>query len=420
MIYIYGFILGLNLNFFFTKKNLFNYVFYILLVTFFVVYLFVDVITDNGFNRAFWYHIKVDIISGSYAPYLSLFLLNFFIISIFVFFGFILHKKIFNKRLNNKKYYKIIIVCLLLFNPALISSLKNFIHDKQIKKIDINFESHFHGVNNLGNNFIDKDIIIIIAESLERTYYSNTKLKDLNLKLLDRKNLIDFSNIIEVEDYTSWTIAGLVSLNCGLPLVDNIFYSNENCLSDYLKERNYNLTSIQGSNLNFAGNGDFYKIHNVDKVYGSTQIVNDYPGYQKSNWGIHDDLLFKFSKDQLLKLENKRENFAIWINTLDSHPPNGLLSANCDNMTKNIKDNLLKTVYCTDFYINNFINFAEKNDKENDNLYVIVSDHFLNPSNVEKKFLNEYERRNLFLIIDPQNNKKNYKKLVAKLMFYLH
>ena len=84
-----------------------------------------------------------------------------------------------------------------------------------------------------------------------------------------------------------------------LPLVDNIFYSNENCLSDYLKE-NYNLTSIQGSNLNFAGNGDFYKIHNVDKVYGSTQI-DDYPGYQKSNWGIHDDLLFKFSKDPIIK-----------------------------------------------------------------------------------------------------------------------
>ena len=65
-------------------------------------------------------------------------------------------------------------------------------------------------------------------------------------------------------------------------------------------------------------------------------------------------------------------------------------------MTKNIKDNLLKTVYCTDFYINNFINFAEKNDKENDNLYVIVSDHFLNPSNIEKKFLNEYEKEETY------------------------
>ena len=165
--------------------------------------------------------------------------------------------------------------------------------------------------------------------------------------------------------------------------------------------------SIQGSDLNFAGNGNFYRSHQIDKVFGSKEIIKNYPGYEKSNWGVHDDLLFEFSKDQLLIMENKAQNFAIWINTLDSHPPNGLLSANCKNLTKNIKNKLLKTVYCTDYYINDFIDFSEKNDTEKNNLYVVVSDHLLNPSHVEKKFFNEYgKRKNLFLIIDPKSDEK--------------
>ena len=239
MEYIYGIIFGLYLNFFFIhKKKIFDYIFCILVILSFLIFLSVDVITDDGFNKAFWYHITDNLISGSYAPYISLFIFKLIIILTLVFFGFIIGKKIIRKafKLTNH-FYKYIFAILLLINPFLISVFNNFLYEKHVSKINIDFKNYFQRVDDLGNKFIDRDLIIIVAESLERTYYVNSRLKNLNLKLLKRNNLIDFSNILEVEDYTSWTIAGLVSINCSLPLVNNNFFVKENCLSDFLKKK---------------------------------------------------------------------------------------------------------------------------------------------------------------------------------------
>ena len=90
-------------------------------------------------------------------------------------------------------------------------------------------------------------------------------LKNLDLSLLKRKDIIDFTDINQANGYTDWTIAGLVASNCGLPLVNYSFYSNFNCLTDLLSKKGYNLMSIQGSSPEYDGNGNFYEIHSVKK-----------------------------------------------------------------------------------------------------------------------------------------------------------
>ena len=45
---------------------------------------------------------------------------------------------------------------------------------------------------NLSENFINRDLIVITAESLERTFYKNKNLKNLDLLLLKRKDIVDF------------------------------------------------------------------------------------------------------------------------------------------------------------------------------------------------------------------------------------
>ena len=196
-------------------------------------------------------------------------------------------------------------------------------------------------------------------------------------------------------------------------MINNDFYEDINCISDLLHKRKYNLSSIQGSSLKFAGNGNFYKLHQITDVHGYEEILNEYPGNEKSVWGVHDDLLFKFSLEKIKKLENKNNNFAIWINTLDSHPPNGLLSSNCKSISYQISIDLLKTVYCTDYYINELIENSKNFDQDKNNIYIVISDHFLNPSPFTDKYFHEYDdRRNLFLIIDPYNQKN--KKVIDK------
>jgi hypothetical protein len=85
MIYFYGILVGFFFkNFFIIKKKINFWLLIIFIGLTSILYISVDVITGEGFNRAFWYHVNNNFFSGSYEPYLGIFLLNL----IFFFFPF--------------------------------------------------------------------------------------------------------------------------------------------------------------------------------------------------------------------------------------------------------------------------------------------------------------------------------------------
>ena len=114
-------------------------------------------------------------LAGSYTPYLNLFLLNITYFLIFFLIAFYLgSKKFFLKIIKKNISYKILIF-LIIFNPAVISIIGNFELDKLKKNEVYNFNELYNNVNKLSSNFTDRDIIFIIAESLEDliTHYTN-------------------------------------------------------------------------------------------------------------------------------------------------------------------------------------------------------------------------------------------------------
>ena len=126
-----------------------------------------------------------------------------------------------------------------------------------------------------------------------------------------------------------------------------------------------------------------------------------------SHWGIHDDIVFDYAFNQIKNFESKDKPYAVWINTVDNHPPNGLLSKNCKKISEHIPLDHLKVVYCNDLYLNQLVNLIISNDKTKNNLIVIHSDHLLMNSNISRKYFKDRKKRkNLFLIIDPYNIKK--------------
>jgi len=408
MIYLFSFFLG----FFFielkTKKNI--KIYYVIIFLLFVLSLFyisIDIITGEGFNRSFWFHIQSDLSGSTYLPYFIIFIFKFFLFFLLFTIGLLLKKFFFKRMIIKNYFYKIILLLIFIFiNPASISLIKSY--EKTYGNYNINndldFNDYFNKPKKLPKNFLNRDLIIISAESLERTFYTNKNIEDINLTLLKRNDLIDFTNINQAKDYTDWTIAGLVAANCGLPLIDQNFYTNYNCLTDLLKKRGYNLMSIQGSSPKYTGNGNFYSIHGVKEIIGLNEI-EEYFSEKKlelSHWGIHDDVVFDYAFDQIKNFENKNKPYAIWINTLDNHPPDGLLSHKCKKITNHIKSKHLKVVYCNDVYLNNLINKIILSDKMKNNLIIIHSDHLLMNSTIIKKyFKNPKKRKNLFLIIDP-------------------
>lgn len=380
-------------------------------------YISIDVITGDGFTRSFWLHLQSDLTGATYLPYLLIFFFrSLFFILIFVI-GFVIQKKIFRFLLIKNYYFRmIILIFVIFFNPASMSLIKSFkmTYGTSGIKNNLNFSDYYKSVNNLPEDFINRDLIVISVESLERTFYTNEELKKiLDLSLLKRIDLIDFTNINQANGYTDWTIAGLVAANCGLPLVNYRFYSNFNCLTDLLFKKKYNLMTIQGTSPEFAGNGNFYKIHNVKKIIGPEEISDHFfkKDIESSYWGVHDHLVLEYATSQIKDLENQNNPYAIWVNTVDTHPPNGLLSDNCKKISKHITSNFLKVVHCTDLYLNDFINQINKYDKKKNNLIIVHSDHLLMNAPISKKyFKDKSKRKNLFLIIDPY--KDNIKRVV--------
>jgi phosphoglycerol transferase len=77
---------------------------------------------------------------------------------------------------------------------------------------------------------------------------------------------------------TGWTIAGIVSTQCGLPLRtflrnasgDNAtgFLNNAVCLGDTLADKGYLNIFMNGADLSFAGKGKFIAKHGYTQNYG--------------------------------------------------------------------------------------------------------------------------------------------------------
>ena len=153
IIFIYAIFLGL-ISKYLLSKNKRKYAFFIIsLVTVSFFFISVDVITEKGFSRAFWYHLNQDILSGSYTPYLNLFLLNITFFLIFFLIAFYLgSKKFFLKIIKKNISYKILIFFLIIFNPAVISIIGNFELDKLKKNEVYNFNELYNNVNKLSSN----------------------------------------------------------------------------------------------------------------------------------------------------------------------------------------------------------------------------------------------------------------------------
>lgn len=387
------------------------------------LYLLVDEITGSGFTRSFWYHLNFDLESGTYKPYLLSFIIKISVFLFAILLLLILSLKIFSLK---KKFLLRCSIIILIINPSsysLISSYFDWKNSYSDNGVNLQVSDYFFEGVNLDDNFEKRDLIFISAESFERTFYKKKLLNQLNLQLINRKDIIDFKNIKEIENYTDWTIAGLVASNCGKPIIYlnnsktldyiNSFSPDSVCLSDLLDQLKYDQYLIQGSSLKFGGNGDFYKIHKVRQQYGKQEIQkeNIRENLELSHWGIHDNHVLNFAKKKIIQLEKKGNPFAVWINTLDNHAPSGLLSNYCKEITPSIPNQMLRITKCTDIFLNDFIEKVFAVDKNRNNLIVIHSDHLLMNSHFQKKyFKNKKKRRNLFIIVDPYKikNKKEY------------
>lgn len=253
-----------------------------------------------------------------------------------------------------------------------------------------------------------RSLLLIYVESLESTYSDTSLFRNDLLQRLTKFNnhKIAFKHFRQMPG-ASWSIAGIVSSQCGLPLklVTMIgqnrqgeqtahFLPQAICLGDILKQHGYKNIYMNGSDVDFAGVGKFFKDHGYDELYGreywlQTGLINK---ETMTGWGLPDDKLLQQAKLKLQQLMQGNQPFNLTLFTIDTHGLTGQLSTTC---AENGFSDFSGIVECTANMVSDLAAYAKQQGWLDRMDIVIMGDH-LAMKNLDSKFLEQSPQRYVF------------------------
>jgi len=369
-------------------------VFNVVAGSFFLVesaFFFSYYLQNTGFNDAFFYHLRPDLLHAGVSEHLPLLLL-----AIACLFGFLLFSSlsIVEGRFGNRRRLSIALTSLI-FGIFISPPAKALVDYVGNLSADPPGNTAFDEFPELKNPELSVDftatkrpnIVMIYAESLEQRFFDEAIFPGLmpNLKKL-RKESVDFTNIAQGLG-AGWTVAGMVASQCGYPLAESRGVSENNlslfdkflpkatCLGDLLEKDGFHLTFIGGADERFAGKGDFLKSHGYAEVLGRDELETILSDKSYLNpWGVFDDTLFEYAFDKFSSLSRNDSPFLLTLLTIDTHHPNGFLSKSCGTYAYD-DNSMLNSVHCSDQLISNFIEKVRGSEYSANTLIILLSDH---------------------------------------------
>lgn len=362
---------------------------------------------DEGFNDAFFYHLKPDLLYagvGEFATLAACLIIVFLAINLFSF------KAGSASRWRPGRPLTFVTTSLLAlasfallpptvslgrhFYPDVIPDLPPFLAgDKTPKRTfipnDPRILTDLADKPHLSSQKPEKrsHLVLLYLESVEQKYFNQTLFPNLLPALTElRATSIHFPNMRQAKG-ASWTIAGIVASQCGYPLLSSFrggandlgilptFMPKAICLGDLLREAGYALAFLGGADHRFAGKGKFLRSHGFGEVKGFADLADRLadPGYRNS-WGLFDDALLDMAYDQFVEMAKGDEPVALSVLTLDTHHPTGHASASCKPYLE-IDNKILQAVHCTDQLIFDFIRRLRETPYAKDTYIVVMSDH---------------------------------------------
>lgn len=256
-----------------------------------------------------------------------------------------------------------------------------------------------------------KNLVYIYVESLEGIFLRGEVFPGLapNLAALEQESL--HIRGIRQAPLTDWTLAGMVASQCGMPLatfkIDRNDFSDvggfmpgATCLGEILRQEGYHSVFMGGADLSFAGKGRFYKEHGFAEVIGRHELeATSQQALPLSKWGVYDDTLLDSAYERFKHLADAGQPFALFLLTLDTHPPFGHKTPSCnDQIYGDGKSRILNAVRCSDQLVAAFVRKLEQ--YAGDDLIVVVASDHLQMRNDIHDFLvaRDEQRENLFFV----------------------
>ncbi|GBU14366.1 OPG periplasmic biosynthetic phosphoglycerol transferases I and II [Enterobacterales bacterium] len=318
---------------------------------------------------------------------------------------------------NSSWKYSVLAVVLAVFSVGSTQAFQNIsrLVKTQISGDTADFDSYYKVPQKVIKGK-KPNLVYIYGESLERTYFDEQTFPGLTTELSRHKDAsIDFTATRQVPG-TGYTIAGMVSSQCGIPLFApfdgnassalSTFYPENVCLGDVLKAAGYQNYFYQGAELAFAGKGTFLTSHGFDYLYGYNELRSTVADPQyKNDWGWYDDTLLDEAFKKFVELSKAGKPFSLFTLTVDTHHPDGFISRGCTKKEYlyNKKENRsLSAVACSQQLVAAFIDKIKASGYYDNTIIVVSSDH-LAMNNTAYDILTKKNRKNLFFVMDGRN-----------------
>ncbi|MBO4216635.1 MAG: LTA synthase family protein, partial [Clostridia bacterium] len=285
-----------------------------------------------------------------------------------------------------------------------------------------------------------QNLIILYLESMETSFAdaSHHGGNDVNpipeLCELAEEN-VNFSHTESLGGFTSptgttWTVAALVAMNCGVPLklplgISSNSYGKEHfmpgitTLTDILHENGYYQAFMCGSQATFGGRRQLYVEHGVDEIcdHGAAMIYGIVPYGYAVWWGMEDIHLFEYAKQKLPEMASRGQPFALSMLTVDTHHVGGYVCDVCEEEYPERYENVLA---CSSRQVYAFIEWVKQQDFYENTTIVICGDHpTMDAGYAERNLPEGYDRKvyNCFINAIPQAVKEKNREFTSLDMF---
>lgn len=232
------------------------------------------------------------------------------------------------------------------------------------------------------------NLVTIYLESVEDALGDETLFEENLLEPLESQTE-KWAQIPALQQYNGggWTMAGLVGMECGVPLRgagigENDINSNEIgseadaflsgavCLGDVLNDAGYTSVFLGGADAQFASKERFLRGHGYDEVK-DLRTWQEMGETEFSAWGLSDRALFELARAEITSLNDSSEPFHLSLLTLDSHEPAHLF----DYCQARNEDPLADAFRCSMEQVAGFVDFLEMEGYLENTVVVVVGDH---------------------------------------------
>ncbi len=236
-----------------------------------------------------------------------------------------------------------------------------------------------------------RNLITIYLESMENSFANEDLFGENLLAGLDRPTAGWADYPLNQYPGGGWTMSGIVSTQCAVPLKSKLLMPGVNsnslgekmdhylpgaeCLGDVLADRGYTNAYVGGANTRFAGKDTFLADHGYTSIQG---LANwEARGEDRADisiWGLSDARTLSHARETLADLRAAGEPFHLTVLTLDTHEPAGLF----DTCGGTDAEPMATAVKCSLRAVGSFLDHLRTEGYLDDTVVVVMGDHLKN------------------------------------------